>query len=229
MVLVSGLLIGLLGSLHCIGMCGPIATVVQGHGQTLSPLIYNMGRVMAYLILGLVFGLIGEGIALFGIQQTLSVFMGITVIVFALYPRFQGRLVNTPWHRMVISPLRKLLTGVLKKGGTLRFLFIGFLNGLLPCGLVYLAIASGLALVDLKQAVILMMGFGLGTLPMMLGIGWGAMQLKGKFSKAFRLIIPGFAVITGVFLVVRGLALDIPYLSPVASFVGLGNGVVTCH
>ena len=229
MVIISGLMIGLLGSLHCLGMCGPIATVIQSQKRKGKPLIYNAGRITAYITLGLIFGLMGEAAALFGAQQFLSITMGILVIVLALYPRFQHQLLQTPWHRFIIHPLRTHLNDVLRKGGTMRFLFIGFLNGLLPCGLVYLAVASGLALVDLKQTLLLMMGFGLGTLPMMLGISWSTTQLHRRFSTAYKMIVPGFAVMTGLFLIVRGLALDIPYLSPVASFIGLGNGIMTCQ
>ena len=225
---ISGIVIGFLGSLHCAGMCGPIAMVAYNSGSLSKSLVYNSGRILAYGLIGLVFGLLGEGLSLFGVQRSLTIAMGITVVAFALYPGFQARLVNTPWNRFVVSPLRKRLNGLLHGSGSSGHAIVGFLNGLLPCGLVYLAVASGLALVDLGQALMLMLGFGLGTVPMMLGVGWGSMQLKNRVNGTIKFAIPSFAVLLGVLLVLRGLALDIPYLSPVMSFVGLGQGVTVC-
>ena len=229
MILVSGMLIGLFGSLHCVGMCGPIAMTVHTHGTGLRPLLYNVGRLIAYLSLGLVFGILGEGLSLFGWQQSLSILMGVSVILFALYPKFQSRLINTPWHRYIVAPLKKQLVGLLKSKNAASYVIVGVLNGLLPCGLVYLALASGLALMDLAQATLLMAGFALGTFPFMLGIGWGSSLLKKRLQGSLRFVVPAFAIVVGLMLVVRGLALDIPYLSPVVSFVGLGKGVVTCQ
>ena len=228
MVLVSGILIGFFGSLHCVGMCGPIAMTVHTHGTGLRPWLYNSGRLLAYVSLGLIFGILGEGLSLFGWQRSLSILMGVSVILLALYPKFQARLVNTPWHRYVITPLKKQLTGLLKSKNAISYAVVGILNGLLPCGLVYLAIASGLALMDLGQSLLLMTGFGLGTFPLMLGVGWGSSMLKRRLQGSLRFIVPAFAVVVGLMLVVRGLALDIPYLSPVVSFVGLGKGIMTC-
>lgn len=224
----TGIIIGFFGSLHCAGMCGPIAMVAHNHGSLTRSLIYNGGRILAYTLLGLAFGLLGEGLSFFGLQRSLTIAMGIMVIAFALYPRFQARLVNTPWNRMIINPLRKRLNALLNSKNGLGHGLVGFLNGLLPCGLVYLAVASGLALVDLGQAVLLMIGFGLGTVPMMLGVGWGSLQIKKRINNTVKFAIPSFAILIGVLLIVRGLALDIPYLSPVLSFIGLGKGIVVC-
>lgn len=226
---ISGLVIGFLGSLHCAGMCGPIAMVAHNHGNLARGLIYNGGRIVAYTLLGLVFGLLGEGLSFFGVQRSLTIVIGIMVIAFALYPSFQAKLVNTPWNRMVITPLRKKLNSLLTTKNGLGHGLVGFLNGLLPCGLVYLAVASGLALVDLRAALALMVGFGLATVPMMLGVGWGSLQIKKRVSGTVKFAIPSFAVVVGVLLVLRGLALDIPYLSPVMSFVGLGQEIGICQ
>ncbi len=224
----TGVVIGFFGSLHCAGMCGPIAMVAHNQGSWVRSLIYNTGRIAAYSLLGLTFGLVGEGLSFFGVQQLLTIVMGVMVIAFALYPRFQARLVNTPWNRMIIHPLRKRLNGLLKSKNGWGHGLVGFLNGLLPCGLVYLAVASGLALVDLRQALVLMIGFGLGTIPMMLGVGWGSLQIKKRIGSTIKFAIPSFAVLLGILLIIRGLALDIPYLSPVISFVGLGQGIMVC-
>ncbi|MEM6524494.1 MAG: sulfite exporter TauE/SafE family protein [Bacteroidota bacterium] len=226
---ISGLIIGFVGSLHCAGMCGPIAMVVHNHGNFGRSLIYNSGRILSYSLLGVVFGLLGEGLSLFGAQRSLTIAMGIMVMGLTIYPRFQARLINTPWNRIVIAPLRKNLNSLLTSKNGLGHGVIGLLNGLLPCGLVYLAVASGLALVDVGQALVLMVGFGLGTVPMMFGVGWGSLQIKKRLSSVVKFAVPSFAILVGILLVIRGLALDIPYLSPVMSFVGLGHGVVVCE
>src|SRR5690606_14751460 len=169
----SALVLGLLGSLHCLGMCGPIAFMlpldrehVLKKSAQLS--LYHLGRLIAYGCIGLAFGFLGKGLALFGFQQKLSIGIGILMILLVLFPGtlVQERRLLRPLHR-VLGKLRTALGETLGKRTPDAFLALGFLNGFLPCGLVYMALLGALALAAPVQGGLYMMLFGLGTVPMM--------------------------------------------------------------
>lgn len=225
---ISGLLTGLLGSLHCATMCGPLAMAVYSRGTFSRQLIYNIGRLSTYVLLGLIFGSVGQGLAIFGLQQVLSVAMGVIVIFLALFPRYQHRLLQSSWHRKVIGPLRKLLKGLVDGQNGISVFLIGFLNGLLPCGLVYMALSVAMASGSMGSAASVMLGFGLGTAPMMVGLARLSGFLKVRRPFAYQYIIPSVAIVMGALLIVRGMALDIPYLSPAMAAVGLDWSITTC-
>ena len=96
----SGLALGFLGSLHCIGMCGPIALALPSQSKSKlsfysGRLLYNLGRVITYSIMGLIIGLIGQKINLAGYQQIISVILGIAILIAVLLPsRFKNYLVK---------------------------------------------------------------------------------------------------------------------------------------
>ncbi len=214
------LLTGLLGSLHCIGMCGPIAIALPLGQQswwyrTLGGLTYNLGRTLTYGLIGAVFGLLGKGIEMAGLQQWASIIIGVVMILSVLFPvLFRGK-----------DRLEQLLTGYAGKltgkfrslfaAGSIRSLFlIGLLNGLLPCGLVYVAIAGAINTNSLVGGIIYMFIFGLGTIPVMLAIPLLGHLIGSGFRKRFRGVLAAFIVFLGVLFILRGLSLGIPYLSP---------------
>src|SRR5688572_19795685 len=145
-MLFSALILGLLGSLHCVGMCGPIAFMLpvdrsNSFRKVSQIAIYHFGRILAYSIIGLVFGLLGKSLYIFGIQQQLSIIIGVLMIVVVILPhKFIGKYnLSKPLYR-VISKVKSSLGKALKKKTADTFLTIGFLNGFLPCGLVYMAV-----------------------------------------------------------------------------------------
>lgn len=214
------MVLGLLGSLHCLGMCGPIAfmlpldreNVVKKSAQ-LS--IYHIGRLIAYGCIGLAFGFVGQGLALFGFQQKLSIGIGILMILLVLFPGkwFQGQRLLRPLHR-VLAKLRSALGETLGKRTPDAFLTLGFLNGFLPCGLVYMALLGALALAAPVQGGLYMMLFGLGTVPMMSLVAFSKGLLKPSIAQGFKKLIPIFVVLIGLLFILRGLGLGIPYVSP---------------
>ncbi|MEP1016192.1 sulfite exporter TauE/SafE family protein, partial [Maribacter dokdonensis] len=165
-MLLSALILGLMGSLHCVGMCGPIAFMLpvdrtnnyKKFGQIF---IYHFGRLLAYGFIGLVFGLLGKGLSIFGIQQKLSIAIGIIMILIVLIPyqTFNKYNLSKPIYK-VISKVKNQLGRELKKKSSDTFLTIGFLNGFLPCGLVYMALFGSIAMGDALQGSLYMMLFG---------------------------------------------------------------------
>lgn len=233
-MLLSALILGLMGSLHCVGMCGPIAFMLpvdrtnnyKKFGQIF---IYHFGRLLAYGIIGLVFGLLGKGLSIFGIQQKLSIAIGIIMILIVLIPyqTFNKYNLSKPIYK-VISKVKNQLGKELKKKSPDTFLTIGFLNGFLPCGLVYMALFGSIAMGDALQGSLYMMLFGVGTLPLMTAAIYFSNLLKGGIRQKVQKAIPVFVIIIGALFILRGLGLGIPFVSP-APVTQLVSSAIECH
>jgi len=218
--LVSGFLIGILGSLHCVGMCGPIALALPmastgGIRFLGSRVLYNLGRIVTYVVLGALVGSIGGMVAVGGMQQTLSIIIGCTMLVGVILPAASQKL-SSRWHvvQTFHSFLRRSL-GTLLQHRTFSALFlIGIVNGFLPCGFLYVALAGAATLGNAMRGTIFLAGFGMGTLPLMLGVALAGKQVQGKARKRAAKVVPAFAVVLAALFILRGLNLGIPYISP---------------
>ena len=230
----SGFILGLLGSFHCIGMCGPIAFLLpvdrsnslKKFTQVMS---YHIGRLITYGLIGLFFGMIGKSLYIFGLQQQLSIIIGIIMIVAVL---ITSHLTNKlkpfqPIYR-IISKVKSALGNALKKKTTDTFLTIGFLNGFLPCGLVYMAVFASLTPGQALMGSLYMVLFGLGTIPLMTAAVYLGKFLNSKVKQRIQKAIPVFVIIIGVLFILRGLGLGIPYISP-APMVDMATGSMNCH
>lgn len=207
---------GILGSLHCAGMCGPIVLNLPGSQKldfdlVLSRLFYHSGRIISYSALGLVAGVPGIWLKSPEWQQRLSIFSG-GILLLAVVVTLLGRKGKIPaaWSNMITGSM----SGLLKKSSWWRWGALGALNGLLPCGLVYVALAGALASGSSWEGALYMSAFGVGTLPLMMVLSLGPGFIPLKYKLRLRNIIPYTTFIVGVLLVVRGLNLGIPYLSP---------------
>ena len=219
-MLYTALIFGLLGSFHCVGMCGPIAFLlpvdrsnnVKKVGQIF---LYHFGRIFAYSIIGLVFGLVGKSLNLFGFQQQLSIFIGVLMLAVIFIPQktYNNYNFSKPIYR-IISKVKSALGKELKKKTPDTFLTIGFLNGFLPCGLVYMAVFGAIASGNALQGSLYMAVFGLGTIPLMTSAIYLGNFLNAQVRQRIRRAIPVLVVIIGCLFIVRGLGLGIPYVSP---------------
>ena len=219
------IMLGLVGSLHCAAMCGPLQLALPalpgGRRHFIGGrLIYQLGRVATYALLGVLAGLAGKSLLLAGFQRWLSVSLGLAILSGFLLSKKVA--VSAPVLRLV-ARLKTAMSAQLRQRNRRSLALLGLLNGLLPCGLVYVALAGAVSRGGLIDAIAYMACFGLGTLPTMLGI-----SLSGKmFPLAFRLRLRG-AIPVGIWLVaglliLRGMALGIPYVSP-----SLAAGVPAC-
>lgn len=226
----SGFLIGLLGSFHCAGMCGPLAMALPDSGNSqvkflFGRFLYNLGRAVTYAAMGLLFGLIGYGVYVSGIQQVASISMGLLILISAI-PAWSAW--NGKWHQPVLQSLKKALLPLLQKTSVQNLFIIGLLNGLLPCGFVYMGIAGALLTASALDGAIFMFLFGLGTMPMMMLMSVNRRFFTPAFRFQINRFMPYFTILIGVLLIVRGLNLDIPFISPDIS----ANGNVPagcCH
>lgn len=232
MELITAFSIGLLGSLHCIGMCGPIAFALplnRKNNFTLisGGLLYNFGRLATYFSLGLIFGVVGYGFSLAGFQRWVSISVGIIMMLSVILPRIKStKFKLSPTFSLWIGKLKGSLGKKLGKQSYQNLFSIGLLNGLLPCGLVYIAIAGSAAMVTPIKGGIFMLAFGLGTIPLMLLTSVFGNQLKNRLLMKSRIIIPVFVFLIGGLFILRGLNLGIPYLSPK---IEKESKIVKCH
>lgn len=233
-MLISAFILGLLGSFHCVGMCGPIAFMLpvdrtNSTKKVFQIVLYHLGRLISYSLIGLVFGLLGKGIYIFGYQQQLSVVIGVLMIIAILIPynTFNKYNFSKPLFRL-ISKIKSALGKELKKKSPDTFLTIGFLNGFLPCGLVYMAVFAAIASGSMLQGVLYMLAFGIGTIPLMTVTIYISRFLSGKVRNYIQRIIPIFVIIIGILFILRGLGLGIPYISP-APIGETATGTIECH
>ena len=224
-ILLTALLLGLMGSFHCLGMCGPIAFIlpVDRNNKTkmsLQTFLYHLGRMTAYGLIGIVFGYLGEGISLMGFQQKISLVMGVLMVVLAFVPATKILKLKpfSLWNKFVYF-VKTSLGNYLQKRSTIGFYVIGFFNGLLPCGLVYMALVGAMGTGSPVMGGFYMVIFGLGTAPMMtLAIYLGSfvsVTVRNKINK----MIPYAVVFVGILFILRGLNLNIKYLSPTKKMI----------
>ena len=219
-MLYTALIFGLISSLHCIGMCGPIAMMLpvdhtNPTKKAMQIILYHLGRLTSYGILGLLFGLLGRGFFMAGIQQQLSIAVGVGMILLAIVPeRVLARYnFSKPVYRL-ISKIKSSLGQQFKRKTPDALFTIGLFNGLLPCGLVYAALFGAIAMQNVTFGVAYMVLYGLGTVPMMSAVVYASSLLSMPFRNKLQKAVPIITVIIGVLFVLRGMGLDIAYISP---------------
>jgi len=231
----AAFIVGLFGSLHCIGMCGPIAIAlpVPNSGNLsffTGRILYNLGRVATYSFLGAALGLLGNKIALAGAQQAVSIVLGVVIIIAVLLPqKYKNYFAQHTLTQKLAQPLKSNIGILFKKGTFFSMFLIGILNGFLPCGLVYVALAAAIASGDAISGAAIMILFGFGTVPAMF-----AASVFGKFINIgirtkLRKAVPVFALLLAAIFILRGMNLGIPYLSPKLTTQNEVTSEMDCH
>lgn len=225
--------LGIVGSLHCVGMCGPLVLAVSRERSGVAfrgRVFYNVGRVTTYSLLGLFFGLLGSAARFSGLQQAVSIVSGVLILLWLVVPkqRMEQALLSRYAYQLY-ARLRKLLTPLWQRHYLTSQFGLGLLNGLLPCGLVYVALASSLAQASVIKSVVFMACFGLGTFPALLSLVAVSTHLKAIVKKPSRWLMPVGLTIVALMLIVRGLSFGIPYLSPQLRQSDVSTTYPTCH
>jgi sulfite exporter TauE/SafE len=232
-MLLSALLFGVLGSFHCIGMCGPIAFMLPIESKNswkgfLQILSYHSGRLFTYSFMGLLFGFLGKSFQFLGFQQYLSIFVGTLMIILIIFPRVTKKLSISKYISTIIIKVKSALGKELASKNKSTFFTLGFLNGFLPCGLVYMAIIGALTTTNALTGSLYMLLFGFGTIPLMTAVIYLGNFSKGTFRKKVVQLIPVVVVCIGVLFILRGLGLGIPYVSPKPILDTVNSGLL-CH
>lgn len=200
-------------------MCGPIAMMLpvdrsNEAKKAVQIMLYHLGRLVSYGSLGLVFGLLGKGFYLAGMQQQLSIFVGILMILIVVIPEkiFMKYNFSKPVYR-IISKVKSSLGNQFKKKSNSALFTIGLLNGFLPCGLVYAALFGALAMQNMSLGVLYMVLYGLGTIPMLSAAVYISGFLNGNFRNKLQKVIPVVTIIIGGLFILRGIGLG-NFMSP---------------
>ncbi len=212
-MLYSAFILGLISSLHCVGMCGPIALMLPytegGKARLIrETLTYNLGRVMIYALLGLLFGYLGKGLATIGIQQSLSVLFGFIFITIALISIFYKKNILTIIENksFLKKPIKIIFNRFLKNKNA-HFL-LGMANGLLPCGIVWWALAASMLTFNPSQSAVYMLLFGIGTMPLMMATVVAGRYINKSVFRRFASFIPIYQLLLGIFFIWRAYAID---------------------
>ncbi|HET9432554.1 MAG TPA: sulfite exporter TauE/SafE family protein [Chitinophagaceae bacterium] len=224
---------GLAGSLHCIGMCGPLAlSLPVSHDTNLSRisggLIYNSGRILSYTSMGLIFGSLGNLIIAAKWQSSLSIGLGIIILLYLLFPKKHFHFSTATILGKPFMLLRQQLGKLFQSKKLSSLLFIGILNGFLPCGLVYLALTSSIISASPGNGGMFMLFFGLGTFPMMYATVLMGNYLNQSLRQKIHKAVPALLFFMAVLLILRGMNLGIPFISPELSSAQ-SKEPIECH
>lgn len=217
--IIAGFTIGILGSFHCVGMCGPIALALPvGNAGKWKRLLfianYNLGRIFSYAIIGALFGALGAQFFIGRYQQFLSITLGVLLLLGLFFSNFFSANNNVFFNRY-IHFLKTQLSKLFKRDKHFStFFLIGFLNGFLPCGFVYVAVAGAVATANLYKSILFMAAFGFGTFPIMFAVTVLGKYISIQARNKMRKLAPVFIGLMAVLLILRGLNLGIPYISP---------------
>lgn len=230
MIFWSAISLGLLSSLHCLGMCGPLVLAIPGQGDTkvqatMTALEYNLGRITTYVLLGLFFGLLGQGLLMSQTQQFVAISLGVLLLLSSLWGfKLDQQLAHWPLVGRISNKIRSAFRHLLARQQ--RHFFFGLLNGILPCGMVYLALAGAMTTEHTWQGAAFMFSFGLGTLPAMVAPFFVGHSVR-KYLRPYLPYLQTTAVLVmGVFLIVRGLQIAFP---EELNFLEMLKHPVMCH
>ncbi|HEU4716344.1 MAG TPA: sulfite exporter TauE/SafE family protein [Bacteroidia bacterium] len=225
---VAALILGLLGSLHCAGMCGPLVLAMPLNRKNSATAaagltVYNLGKALSYALIGAVSGAAGSAVKWAVGQQVLSVAAGTFILLVLLAGLFGTRVKLPRQVEKVFSFVRNSIGKLFRQKGTRANFLIGAMNGFLPCGLVYAAVAGAAASGSWWNGAVFMFVFGIGTMPALFALGLAGSKLTFSFREKLRRVVPVFVAVMAMLLILRGLGLGIPLVSP-----SLHEGKVVC-
>jgi sulfite exporter TauE/SafE len=231
-IIVPGVLLGLISSLHCVGMCGPLALALPVQhltrsGRVFALLSYHGGRLLTYTLLGGLSGLLGRRIYLGGLQQAFSITVGSLILLWLAMVYWYPAVRRPVFMNRLFRPVEHIIARLWQSPSRTGFLLLGMANGLLPCGMVYLAIAGSLSFPQIDASIAFMLFFGIGTLPALLILGASRHLITISARANMRRAVPYVAALMGVLLILRGLDLGIPFISPVLAHSP--GQAVSCH
>lgn len=218
-IYVAALVLGLASNFHCIGMCGPIAMAIpldrSSNFRLISGILqYNLGRILVYGLLGAIIGIFGLSIQTIGFLQWMSIIIGITLIVYAWRKYLANLLPSIRLSFSVNQYINKSIGKIIRSKSPFKLLGLGALNGLLPCGMVFAALLNALVAGNSFNSAVAMMIFGAGTLPAMIAVAYLANKMGAKLRIKMNKAVPYLLTVVGLLIVLRGMNLNIPFISP---------------
>jgi sulfite exporter TauE/SafE len=229
----AGFIFGLAGSTHCVGMCGPIALMIPVKGAQRMKLIaeilqYHLGRISMYALLGLLIGFLNKGVWLVGIQNKLSIGIGLGLLIVVLFNGlYFSADIKISGYSHFLAWIKKQINQLLLGKQPLRLVILGWLNGLLPCGLVYIALTGAFATTTLEEGTLYMTAFGLGTLPLMALVTFSSHRITPRWSAWIKKLTPLILLLMGIYFIYRGTQIYLPNSYRLGT--GLQEDIEMCH
>lgn len=225
-------MLGVLSSFHCVGMCGPLMMALpvkhlSGQQQSIALLLYHAGRIVVYMTLGFLFGSMGWSLYMAGWQQYFSIVLGVVMLSFAAYYFLFKNAPQPSFLKRIHSVLQAIMGKALRSGRLGAFMILGMCNGFLPCGMVYLAIAGALTSNEVAHGAVFMGAFGIGTLPVLILLSVFSYRVSLPVRNSIKKLVPGIVVVMAVILILRGMNLGIPFISPIVPETP--KGAIFCH
>ncbi len=229
---ISGILLGMISSFHCVGMCGPIALAIPIHNLTPAKklagiLLYNAGRITTYTLLGLFFGFAGRQIYIGGLQQWFSVILGAAILAGLIFPLLTKRKIRIGFLNNAYLSVQQVIGKYIRRQRLYSLYVTGIANGLLPCGMVYFAVAVALTAGSLAGGSGFMASFGMGTVPLMVLLSYAGSLISLSARNTIKKMVPWLMGAMALLLILRGMNLGIPYLSPF--WVNTVARTISCH
>lgn len=204
----AALALGFIGSLHCVLMCSPLAiAVTQGTNQWKRRLLYNTGRIATYGLLGAMTASLGFIFSIIKMQNLLSIIMGSILLIAGIAGITSLKLpIVSPILAKSVLRLKNMFHKFLARRDGVSTVLMGAINGILPCGLSFAALTVCISLRGPLDGFLFMTLFGIGTLPVMLGLvssvgeWWQRMKLNYSTILSFTLTFSGLMLILRVFL-----------------------------
>jgi uncharacterized protein len=206
-------MLGILGSFHCASMCGPLVLGVFNKRFLTHPwqyFTYHLGKIVAYAIIGGSIGLIGATFHIFMSQQRVSILTGISLLLYFVWSKIAMKDSMSSKVQTYYTRFRRFF----EKAPWPKYYLFGFLSGFLPCGLVYVAATSAISTGHVSLSILWMVFFGLGTIPSLSLVLILRNKMASQFQFLFQKLYQNIIFILAVLLILRGLNLGIPYLSP---------------
>lgn len=218
-IYIAAITLGLASNFHCLGMCGPIALAIPLNRSSKVSMImgilqYNLGRILIYSVLGAIVGLFGITIQTIGVLQWVSIIVGVILIIYAWRKYFNQLFPSVHFNLGIASFLSSRIGPIAKSQNPFKLFLLGGLNGLLPCGMVFTALINAVLGGSPINSAFAMALFGLGTLPVMILIPFVANSITSSLRVKLNKAVPYLLTVVGLLIVLRGMNLNIPYISP---------------
>jgi len=206
----SALLLGLGGSVHCFAMCGPLVMGMPFQKVVPSKKLAAVGgfvfaKAIAYGFLGALLGLFGKGFTMLNYQGYLSIMAGFLICLVTFVPAISKYI---QWPSILQKKFGKLYMRLLETPKWYYFIGLGFMNGLLPCGLVYTALAAAMASGQAGSGFLFMWLFGIGTVPALVSVVLMKNKISLSLGKYVGKVPMIFSILLGCFLMIRGLRVE---------------------
>ncbi len=208
--MITAFVIGLIGSFHCVGMCGPLMitfTEQTGVRAYLSFIAYHLARISVYALIGVLFGLIGTTFEIIHIQKFGAILVGAAILLIYGFPKARNAMESLYYRSFFYQWVKNRFTGYYHTKA--KWLAAGTVNGFLPCGLIYLAAAGAILTNGIGSSALYMTVFGLGTLPGLLTLAIIRNRVPNLFKKAPNAITV-IAILSGGILIIRGIVAEDP-------------------